>query len=124
MLRSLPDNVTKKLTKRTPEAPKVEQHCQPTSGSVGVESGSSVLGRIGELEKKVDILQTKPSEMPHEKEELLTAAMRRVDALEAELIATKKVIFYYHHYALAFHLAILVLNRYLSNFLEFSSCIL
>jgi len=29
--------------------------------------------------------------MPYEKEELLNAAVCRVDALEAELIATKKV---------------------------------
>jgi hypothetical protein len=29
--------------------------------------------------------------MPFEKEELLNAAVRRVDALEAELISTKKV---------------------------------
>ncbi|XP_057966199.1 phosphatidylinositol/phosphatidylcholine transfer protein SFH8-like isoform X2 [Malania oleifera] len=53
---------------------------------------SSVLKRLGELEEKVDTLQAKPSEMPHEKEELLNAAVCRVDALEAELIATKKAL--------------------------------
>lgn len=52
---------------------------------------SSVLKKLGELELKVDTLQAKPSEMPCEKEELLNAAVCRVDALEAELIATKKV---------------------------------
>lgn len=31
--------------------------------------------------------------MPYEKEELLNAAVRRVDALEAELIATKKAFY-------------------------------
>jgi hypothetical protein len=51
----------------------------------------SLLKRLGELEEKVDTLQSKPSEMPYEKEELLNAAVCRVDALEAELIATKKV---------------------------------
>jgi len=51
----------------------------------------SMLKRLGELEEKVDTLQSKPSEMPYEKEELLNAAVCRVDALEAELIATKKV---------------------------------
>ncbi|KAA8524173.1 hypothetical protein F0562_010396 [Nyssa sinensis] len=40
----------------------------------------------------VDTLQAKPSEMPYEKEELLNAAVCRVDALEAELIATKKAL--------------------------------
>lgn len=41
----------------------------------------------------MDALKAKPSEMPYEKEELLNAAVCRVDALEAELIATKKVTF-------------------------------
>ncbi|XP_020590909.1 phosphatidylinositol/phosphatidylcholine transfer protein SFH8-like [Phalaenopsis equestris] len=53
---------------------------------------SSVTRRLGELEVKVDTLQTKRVEMPYEKEELLDAAVRRVDALEAELIATKKAL--------------------------------
>lgn len=53
---------------------------------------SSVVKRLGELEEKVDTLQDKPFRMPFEKEELLHAAVCRVDALEAELIATKKVI--------------------------------
>lgn len=52
---------------------------------------SSALKRLGELEEKVDMLQSKPNVMPYEKEELLNAAVYRVDALEAELIATKKV---------------------------------
>lgn len=52
----------------------------------------SVTRRLGELEEKVDTLQTKPIVMPFEKEELLDAAVRRVDALEAELIATKKAL--------------------------------
>ncbi|KAI3969897.1 hypothetical protein MKX01_038365 [Papaver californicum] len=53
---------------------------------------SSMLKKLGELELKVDTLQAKPSEMPCEKEELLNAAVCRVDALEAELIATKKAL--------------------------------
>ncbi|KAH7658795.1 Phosphatidylinositol transfer protein SEC14 and related proteins protein [Dioscorea alata] len=53
---------------------------------------SSLLTRLGELEDRVNILQVKPSKMPSEKEELLNAAVRRVDALEAELISTKKAL--------------------------------
>ncbi|XP_028767946.1 phosphatidylinositol/phosphatidylcholine transfer protein SFH6-like [Neltuma alba] len=53
---------------------------------------SFMLKKLGELEEKVDTLQSKPSEMPNEKEELLNAAVCRVDALEAELIATKKAL--------------------------------
>ncbi|GMI89752.1 hypothetical protein like AT2G21520 [Hibiscus trionum] len=53
---------------------------------------SSVIRRLGDLEEKVETLQSKRYEMPHEKEELLNAAVCRVDALEAELIATKKAL--------------------------------
>lgn len=52
---------------------------------------SSIMRRLTEVEEKVQTLQTKPVQMPSEKEELLNAAIYRVDALEAELIATKKV---------------------------------
>ncbi|XP_071730006.1 phosphatidylinositol/phosphatidylcholine transfer protein SFH8-like [Rutidosis leptorrhynchoides] len=57
-----------------------------------VELVSAVVKRLGELEDKVDTLKAKPSEMPYEKAELLNAAVCRVDALEAELIATKKAL--------------------------------
>ncbi|KAJ0085710.1 hypothetical protein Patl1_09191 [Pistacia atlantica] len=50
-----------------------------------------VFRRLGELEEKVDVLQERPYQMPCEKEELLNVAVYRVHALEAELIATKKV---------------------------------
>lgn len=53
---------------------------------------SSVVNRLGDLEKQVETLHSKRHEMPREKEELLNTAVYRVDALEAELIATKKVI--------------------------------
>ncbi|KAK8580883.1 hypothetical protein V6N12_071133 [Hibiscus sabdariffa] len=53
---------------------------------------SSVVRRLGDLEDKVEMLQSKRFEMPHEKEELLNAAVYRVDALEAELISTKKAL--------------------------------
>ncbi|CAK9142041.1 unnamed protein product [Ilex paraguariensis] len=64
----------------------------PTPPFTEAEVLSSVLKKLGELEEKVDTLQAKPSEMPYEKEELLNAAVCRVDALEAELIATKKAL--------------------------------
>ncbi|XP_057428282.1 phosphatidylinositol/phosphatidylcholine transfer protein SFH8-like isoform X2 [Lotus japonicus] len=54
---------------------------------------SSASKRLCELEEKVDILNSKPNIMPYEKEELLNAAVYRVDALEAELIATKKALY-------------------------------
>ncbi|ESQ27599.1 hypothetical protein EUTSA_v10018296mg [Eutrema salsugineum] len=53
---------------------------------------SSVVNRLGDLEKQVETLHSKRHEMPREKEELLNTAVYRVDALEAELIATKKAL--------------------------------
>ncbi|KAH0977309.1 hypothetical protein GBA52_027028 [Prunus armeniaca] len=64
----------------------------PTAPFTGADLLPSVLKKLVELEEKVDMLQAKPSEMPYEKEELLNAAVCRVDALEAELIATKKAL--------------------------------
>ncbi|KAG9449718.1 hypothetical protein H6P81_009683 [Aristolochia fimbriata] len=53
---------------------------------------ASVMKRLGELEEKVTILTVKPVEMPPEKEEMLNAAVSRVDELEKELLATKKAL--------------------------------
>ncbi|KAG6410788.1 hypothetical protein SASPL_128857 [Salvia splendens] len=66
-------------------------HC--SSAQYQAELLSTVVKRWGELEEKVITLEAKPSEMPYEKEELLNAAVYRVDALEAELIATKKALY-------------------------------
>ncbi|XP_061969470.1 phosphatidylinositol/phosphatidylcholine transfer protein SFH8-like isoform X2 [Populus nigra] len=74
-------------------APKEEfRPPSPTPGFTEADLLSSVMKRLGELEQKVDTLQTTPFQMPCEKEELLHAAVYRVDALEAELIATKKAL--------------------------------
>lgn len=102
-LRSVISKLIKKLLNSTQKAgyfsllttfdpaEKGEYGCRPNAELKEAELFSSILGRLGRLQEKVDILQAKASEMPHEKEELLTASICRVDALEAELIATKKV---------------------------------
>uniref|UniRef100_A0A1D1YX19 Sec14 cytosolic factor n=1 Tax=Anthurium amnicola TaxID=1678845 RepID=A0A1D1YX19_9ARAE len=107
-LRSVANHVTKRLPNKIFESfeldnhdpsyrpdPLPEEFRPPSPSPVFREADrlSSVLRRLGELEEKVDTLQAKPSEMPSEKEELLDAAVRRVDALEAELIATKKALY-------------------------------
>ncbi|CAO2835115.1 unnamed protein product [Amaranthus hypochondriacus] len=56
------------------------------------EFRSVVMRKLSELEEKVNTMQTKSTQMPSEKEELLNAAIYRVDALEAELITTKKAL--------------------------------
>ncbi|KAL1312085.1 hypothetical protein AAHE18_16G012300 [Arachis hypogaea] len=72
-----------------------EESCSlsPVLGFRKNELVSAALRRLGELEEKVGMLQSKPNVMPCEKEELLNAAVYRVDALEAELIATKKALY-------------------------------
>jgi hypothetical protein len=72
----------------------------PSPGFAEANMFAAVLQRLGELEEKIQVLQEKPSEMPCEKEELLNASVRRVDALEAELIVTKKVEVQLHNGAL------------------------
>jgi len=104
VFRSVTNKATKRFTNESPVtdqqyptigqdlAPKEEfRPPSPIPGFTEVDLLSSVLRRLGELEEKVDTLQAKPFEMPCEKEELLNAAVCRVDALEAELISTKKV---------------------------------
>ncbi|XP_064957344.1 phosphatidylinositol/phosphatidylcholine transfer protein SFH5 isoform X4 [Musa acuminata AAA Group] len=103
-------SVTRRVTRRLPDNMLKSDHCypefdpnpmpkeefrppSPSPTFKDIDMLSSVLKRLGELEEKVDKLQAKPSAMPHEKEELLDAAVRRVDALEAELIATKRALY-------------------------------
>lgn len=104
LLQSVASHVTKKLpmnmqsnhqapSSSLDSTPKEEfRPPSPAPGFIEADLLSSVLKRLGELEEKVGELQAKPSVMPSEKEELLNAAVCRVDALEAELIATKKAL--------------------------------
>ncbi|KAJ4824559.1 hypothetical protein Tsubulata_033790 [Turnera subulata] len=84
-------NDTAQLTVE-PESKEEFRPPSPAPGFTEADMLTSVLNRLGELETKVEMLQAKPSEMPSEKEELLHAAVCRVDALEAELISTKKAL--------------------------------
>ncbi|KAL3621263.1 Phosphatidylinositol/phosphatidylcholine transfer protein sfh8 [Castilleja foliolosa] len=105
-LRSLLRHVTKKLPNTSMQHEQINQEFSfdtgpkeefrppsPTPSFTEAELLTSVMKRLVELEEKVNTLQSKPSEMPYEKEELLNAAVYRVDALEAELIATKKALY-------------------------------
>ncbi|VYS65373.1 unnamed protein product [Arabidopsis thaliana] len=87
--RTVSNRVVTKQLPPPPSQPQIE-------GSAAAEEAdllNSVLKKLTELEEKIGALQSKPSEMPYEKEELLNAAVCRVDALEAELIATKKALY-------------------------------
>ncbi|GAV65275.1 CRAL_TRIO domain-containing protein/CRAL_TRIO_N domain-containing protein [Cephalotus follicularis] len=52
----------------------------------------AAMKRLAELEERVSVLSMKPATMPAEKEEQLNNALSRVDALEQELMATKKAL--------------------------------
>ncbi|OVA18764.1 CRAL-TRIO domain [Macleaya cordata] len=52
----------------------------------------AIMKRMAELEDKVTVLSMKPAVMPADKEEMLNAALNRVDALEQELNTTKKAL--------------------------------
>uniref|UniRef100_A0A1D1XXY6 Sec14 cytosolic factor n=1 Tax=Anthurium amnicola TaxID=1678845 RepID=A0A1D1XXY6_9ARAE len=109
LARSVTSRITNRLPRKTTESSELDKRDptfafdlmpkeefrppSPTPGFTEADILSSVLKRLRELEEKVDTLQAKPLEMPSDKEELLNAAVRRVDALEAELIATKKALY-------------------------------
>ncbi|CAM8888855.1 unnamed protein product [Rhodiola kirilowii] len=95
-LLTLLRSVALRLTNGLPSTGSSGQQPSSEASSVTAPSRqpdmSPVLRRLAELEGKLDTLQAKPIEMPSDKEELLNAAMYRVDALEAELISTKKAL--------------------------------
>ncbi|GAB2224861.1 hypothetical protein Droror1_Dr00005639 [Drosera rotundifolia] len=102
VLRSVAGRLTRRLVvmstntdepEMTLDAYLLEKSRPPSPSPAFAEADlSSMMRRLGELEEKVDMLRSKPCQMPCEKEELLNAAVCRVDALEAELIAAKKAL--------------------------------
>lgn len=58
---------------------------------VSADDYMAVVKRMAELEEKVNVLNNRPSISP-EKEEMLNNAVQRAEALELELIETKKVL--------------------------------
>ncbi|XP_058009163.1 phosphatidylinositol/phosphatidylcholine transfer protein SFH12 isoform X2 [Hevea brasiliensis] len=64
---------------------------QPLESTISSADYKTLIKRMAELEERVKVLSTKPSMTP-EKEEMLNAAISRVDTLEQELMATKKAL--------------------------------
>ncbi|TYI27899.1 hypothetical protein ES332_A05G207400v1 [Gossypium tomentosum] len=102
-IRTMALNLMKKKSSTDLTCSIPEQHIEPTYKEetrppspaprfTEADVLSSVVRRLGALEEKIEMLQSKRFEMPHEKEELLKAAIYRVEMLEAELIATKKAL--------------------------------
>ncbi|KAL8091988.1 hypothetical protein AgCh_034321 [Apium graveolens] len=74
----------KSLT-RTRDLVDIEERYDPqTTDSFGEKRHSDPVPKIHELERKVNLLLDRSSSMPRKRDDLLNAAVRRVDALEAQ----------------------------------------
>uniref|UniRef100_A0A0E0G0Q2 CRAL-TRIO domain-containing protein n=1 Tax=Oryza nivara TaxID=4536 RepID=A0A0E0G0Q2_ORYNI len=70
----------------------LEQLPGPDTVTVSTAQYEALIKRLGDLEEKVAALTSRPPEMPADKEDLLKAAVTRVEALETELESTKKLL--------------------------------
>ncbi|KAM0911215.1 hypothetical protein ACQ4PT_013604 [Festuca glaucescens] len=98
VIHSVPNRMSQRFSRQSGGFPKdleFKEGVRPPSPSQHTENGTLmyVSRRLHELEEKVHALEAKPSQLPLEKEEMLSAAVCRVDALEAELISTKKALY-------------------------------
>ncbi|KAL7174898.1 hypothetical protein ACSBR2_028666 [Camellia fascicularis] len=85
-------NMPRKLTNDILYSNSMRQPHQLPASTISGTEYLSMMKLLDELEEKVVVLCSKPAVMPPEKEEMLNAALRRVDALEQELSATKKAL--------------------------------
>ncbi|GAU31223.1 hypothetical protein TSUD_210800, partial [Trifolium subterraneum] len=65
---------------------------QMTNPTISAQEFMTVMKRMAELEAKMGNMNAPTTCMPPEKEEMLNAAISRADALEQELMATKKAL--------------------------------
>ncbi|XVF59682.1 hypothetical protein PTKIN_Ptkin07bG0295500 [Pterospermum kingtungense] len=63
-----------------------------TTAAISTNELMSIMKRMAELEERLADMNMKTSTMPPEKEEMLNSAINRADALEQELMATKKAL--------------------------------
>lgn len=61
--------------------------------SISTAEYKNMMMRMTEVEKNLNVLASRSDKMPPEKEKILNTALSRVDFLEQELLATKKVSF-------------------------------
>ncbi|KAL5212050.1 hypothetical protein ABZP36_022897 [Zizania latifolia] len=69
-----------------------EQLTGPDTVTISAAQYQALVKRLGDLEEKVAAMGARPPEMPAEKDEMLRAAVTRVEALETELESTKKLL--------------------------------
>lgn len=100
--RTMPKKLTDANIYSNPEycvkqAVKVQQPVMSAPGISGQEY-LEVISRMKDLEEMVNVLSAKPAAILAEKDEMLNAAVGRVDILEQELISTRKVHTHFHFY--------------------------
>ncbi|XVE82563.1 hypothetical protein DITRI_Ditri16bG0015500 [Diplodiscus trichospermus] len=69
-----------------------EASAKLSQAAISASELMSIMKRMAELEERITDMRTKPTTMPPEKEEMLNSALNRADALEQELMATKKAL--------------------------------
>lgn len=67
------------------------QGYKPAEPAISAAEFMAMMKRMASLEEKFITLSNQPPTMPPEKEEMLTNALTRIDALEQELAEAKKV---------------------------------
>lgn len=67
------------------------QGYKPAEPAISASEFMAMMKRMASLEEKFITLSNQPPTMPPEKEEMLTNALTRIDALEQELAEAKKV---------------------------------
>nr|DAD40791.1 TPA_asm: hypothetical protein HUJ06_015114 [Nelumbo nucifera] len=97
LTRSMPKKITDATLYSSPlycndTIIKGQPHQQLSGPAISSTEYLSIMKRMAELEEKVNVLSTKPETMPPEKEEKLNAALSRIEALEQELMSTKKAL--------------------------------
>ncbi|CAN6271339.1 unnamed protein product [Urochloa humidicola] len=82
------------MAKKTRQMQQLQQQqiAGPDAVVVSAAQYQALVKRLDDLEGKVTALAARPPEMPPDQEELLKAAVSRVEALEAELENTKKLL--------------------------------
>ncbi|KAJ8630838.1 hypothetical protein MRB53_024161 [Persea americana] len=99
LARNMPSNINDAALERAASVYGIDtmvngqkQHQQLPFPIISAADFSSAVKRLGQLEEKVRALSVKPAQMPFDKEEKLDGAVSRIEAIETELMGTKKAL--------------------------------
>ncbi|XP_076922903.1 phosphatidylinositol/phosphatidylcholine transfer protein SFH3-like [Bidens hawaiensis] len=91
MTRNMPKTITNATSYSNEFIEDLLANKKKQASTVSTAEYLTLMKRLAELEEQIIVLDNKPAELPPEKEEVLSNALKRVDALETELAAVKKV---------------------------------